>query len=175
MRVAAGVILIIAAVINLFAALGYIASGAVVGGGSKFTSMVAEESAKQGRELTEEQKQQFAQINAASSKMSGSAGVLAGFGAFLFVTVGTSIAGAVCLFRRKAPKFILIASGIAIGAEILSAIIFAAVLGVPLGFGKLLVSAIGLLGGVFGIMGARQIMAASGPPAGGPPPVAAPM
>src|SRR4051794_36126545 len=116
MRVAAGVILIIAAVINLFAAIGYLASGALVGGAGKLTNMVAEESKKQGRELTEDQKQQFAQINEASGKMGGSAGALMGFGVFLFVTVGTSIAGAVCLFRRKAAKFIMIAAALAIGA-----------------------------------------------------------
>jgi len=169
MRVAAGVILIIAAVINLFAALGYLASGALVGGAGKFTNMVAEESKKQGRELTEEQKQQFAQINEASGKMGGSAGALMGFGVFLFVTVGTSIAGAVCLFRRKAVKFIIIAAALAIGAEVLSAVIVAVVVGVPLGFGKILFSALPVVGGILAIVAARQITAANAVAASGPP------
>lgn len=175
MRVAAGVILIIAAVINLFAAFGYLASGALVGGAGKLTNMVAEESKKQGRELTEEQKQQFAQINEASGKMGGSAGALMGFGVFLLVTVGTSIAGAVCLFRRKAAKFIIIAAALAISAEVLSAVIVAVVLGLPLGFGKVLFSVLPVVGAILAIVGARQIMAANAVAAEPPPPVAAPM
>ena len=69
MRVAAGVILIIAAVINLFASFGYLAGGALVGGAGKLTTMAEEQSRKQGRELTEEQKASFAQLNDASGKM----------------------------------------------------------------------------------------------------------
>jgi len=175
MRVAAGVILIIAAVANLFAAFGYLASGALVGGAGKLTSMAEEQSRKEGRELTAEQKASFAQFNDASGKMKNVAGPLMGFGVFLFVTVGTSIAGAVCLFRRKAVKFIMVAAGLAIGAEALSMVIVGAVLGVPIGFGKVLFSSFGLVGGVLAILGARQIAAMSAEPAEAPPPVAAQM
>ena len=174
MRVAAGVILIIAALINLFAAFGYLAGGALVGGAGKLTDMVAEESKKQGKELTEEQKQQFAQINEASGKMGGSAGALMGFGVFLLVTVGTSIAGAVCLFRRKAATFIMIAAAMAIGAEVLSALIVGLVVGVPIGFGKILFSALPVVGGILAILGARQISAANAV-AEAPPPSSAAM
>jgi len=174
MRVAAGVILIIAAVMNLFASLAYLAGGAVMGGAGKLTTMVEEESKKQGRELTEEQKKSFAQLNEASAKMGGSAGALAGFGVFLFVTVGTSIAGAVCLFRRKAAKFIVIASALAIAAEVLSCVIVGAVIGAPIGFGKILFSSLGLAGGILGILGAREIKAMNAAPPPGPP-VATPM
>jgi hypothetical protein len=175
MRVAAGVILIIAAVINLFAALGYLAGGAIVGGAGKLTDMATEESKKQGRELTEEQKQQFAQIKEASGKMGGSAGALMGFGVFLLVTVGTSIAGAVCLFRRKAATFIIIAAALAIGAEVLSAVVVGVVMGLPLGFGKILFSALPVVGGILAIVGARQVAAANAMAAAAPPSVAAPM
>lgn len=175
MRVAAGVILIIAALINLFAAFGYLAGGALVGGAGKFTNMVEEESKKQGKELTEEQKQSFAQINEASGKMGGSAGALMGFGLFLLVTVGTSIAGAVCLFRRKAAKFIIIAAALAIGAEVLSAVVVGVVLGLPLGFGKILFSALPVVGAILAIVAARQITAANAMAADPPPSVAVPM
>jgi hypothetical protein len=175
MRVAAGVILILAAVVNLFGALGYFASGAVVGGAGKLTTALEEESRKQGRELTEEQKASFAQLNDASGKMKNVAGPLMGFGVFLFVTAGTSIAGAVCLFRRKAVKFIMVACGLAIAAEVLSGVIVGAVVGVPIGFGKVITSSLGLLGGILGIVAARQIAAMSAAPAAAPPPVAAPM
>jgi hypothetical protein len=169
MRVAAGVILIIAAVMNLFAAFGYLASGALVGGAGKLTTMAEEQSRKQGRELTEEQKASFAQLNDASGKMKNVAGPLMGFGVFLLVTVGTSIAGAVCLFRRKAVKFIMVAGGLAIGAEVLSMVVVGAVLGLPIGFGKVIFSSLGLVGGVLGILGARQITAMSAEPAAAPP------
>jgi hypothetical protein len=84
-------------------------------------------------------------------------------------TVGTSIAGAVCLFRRRAVKFIMIAAGLAIGAEVLSMVIVAAVLGVPIGFGKVIFSSLGLVGGVLGILAARQLAAAGAGPATAPP------
>jgi hypothetical protein len=174
MRVAAGVILIIAAVINLFAAFGYLAGGALMGGAGKLSTMVEEQSKKQRRELTEKQKKSFAELNAASAKMGGSAGALAGFGVFLFVTVGTSIAGAVCLFRRKAPTFIMIAAGLAIAAEVLSGVIVGAVMGAGIGFGKIIFSSLGLVGGILGLIAARQIAAANAAPAA-PPPMAAPM
>lgn len=166
MRIAAGVILIIAAVINLFAAFGYLAGGAMVGGAGKLQNMVAEESKKQGRELTEEQKRSFEQLDAASAKLGASAGALMGFGVFLFVTVGTSIAGAVCLFRSKAAKFIIVSAALAIGAEVIGSVI------IGFGIGKIL----GLVGGILAILGARQIMAKNAAPAAAAsPPAAAPM
>jgi hypothetical protein len=165
MRIAAGVILIIAAVINLFAAFGYMVGGAVVGGAGKLGSMMEEASKKQGRELTDEQKKQFEQLESAASTVKTSGSALVGFGVFLLVTVGTSIAGAVCLFRSKAAKFIIIASALAIGAEVIGSLI------IGFGIGKIL----GLVGGILGILGARSIMAKGAAPAAMPPPAAAPM
>ena len=97
-----------------------------------------------------------------------------GFGVFLLVTVGTSIAGAVCLFRSKAAKFIIAASALAILAEVGSSVIFGTILGAGVGAVKLAFSAMGLLGGIFGLLGARQILAANAAPIDAPP-VAAPM
>ena len=167
MRVAAGVILIVAAVINLFAAIGYL----VLGGAGKMTSYVAERSEKQGRELTEEQKESFAQLKQVSGEKGGA---LLGLGAFLFVTVGTSIAGAVCLFRRKAATFILTAGALAVIAEAIGAVILKATLNVPIGFGKVLTSSMGLLGGILAIVSALQLRAAASASAD-PPSAVAPM
>ena len=175
MRIAAGIILIIAAVVNLIAGFGYLAGGAVIGGAGKLSAMVEEQQKKQGQQMTDEQKKQFEQLDKASSQLGVSPGSMMGLGIFLLVTVGTSIAGAVCLFRRKAVKFIMVAAGLAIGAEALSMVIVGAVLGVPIGFGKVLFSSFGLVGGVLAILGARQIAAMSAEPAEAPPPVAAQM
>jgi hypothetical protein len=161
MRVAAGVVLIIAAVINLFAAIGYF----TLGGAGKLGAMVAEQQRKNGQELTPEGKESFAKLDEATHKLGASGGALMGVGVFLFVTVGTSIAGAVCLFRRKAAKFIIVSAIIAIGAEVASSVV------IGFGAGKVL----GLLGGILALLGARSIMAASAAPPSQPPPVAAPM
>lgn len=178
MRVAGGVILIIAAVINLFAAISYFAIGGTAklaaGGTSAFEKAVADAKKQQGREMTAEDNEAMAKIDAAAGKVSASAGALMGFGVFLLVTVGTSIAGAVCLFRSKAAKFIIAASALAILAEVMSSVIFGVMLGAGVGAAKLALSAMGLLGGIFGLLGARQIMAANAAPAAAPP-VAAPM
>jgi hypothetical protein len=154
MRVATGVILIIAAVINLFAALGYL----VLGGAGKMTSYVAERSEKQGRELTDQQKESFAQMKQITGDKGGA---LLGLGVFYLVTVGTSIAGAVCLFRRKAVTLILVSGALAITAELLGGVVLKAALNAPIGFGKILASSLGLLGGVLAIVSALQLKSAN--------------
>jgi hypothetical protein len=164
MRIAAGIILIIAAVVNLIAGFGYLAGGAVIGGAGKLSAMVEEQQKKQGQQMTDEQKKQFEQLDKASSQLGVSPGSMMGLGIFLLVTVGTSIAGAVCLFRGKAAKFVMIASGLALLAEVLTIAI------IKFGAGNIL----GLLGGVMGILGARSIMAKNAAPAAMPP-AAAPM
>jgi hypothetical protein len=166
MRVAGGVILIIAAVINLFAALGYF----FIGGAGKMTSYVAEQSEKQGRELTDQQKAQFAQMKEIAGEKGGA---LMSLGVFLLVTTGTSVAGAVCLFRRKAATFVLVSGALAIAAEVLGAIVVHSALHIPIGMGKVLASSLGLVGGILAIVGARQIKAGNAPVE--PPPIASPM
>jgi hypothetical protein len=69
----------------------------------------------------------------------------------------------------------MVAAALAIAAEVLSWVIFAAVLHAPLGAGKIIVSLPGLLGGIFAILGARQIDTMDAPSGAGPPPVASVM
>jgi hypothetical protein len=54
MRVAGGVLLIIAAVINLIAGFGYMAAGAVTSGAGKLGEMATEEAAKSGTNMSPE-------------------------------------------------------------------------------------------------------------------------
>jgi hypothetical protein len=164
MRIAAGIILIIAAVINIVAALGYLGGGALssAGGASALSKALQEESAKSANTADTSAalaKLQQATDNAPSGK------ALMGFGAFLLVTVVTSIAGAVCLFRSKAAKFVIVASGLALAAEVIGSLI------IGFGPGKIL----GLVGGILGILGARSIMAKNAPPEAMPPVAPAPM
>jgi hypothetical protein len=125
--------------------------------------------------MTAQDQEAVAKLDAAAGKASAGAGALMGFGVFLLVTVGTSIAGAVCLFRSKAAKFIIAASALAILAEVGSSVIFGMMLGAGVGAAKLALSAMGLLGGIFGLLGARQILAANAAPPVDAPAVAAPM
>src|SRR6188768_1003434 len=114
MRIAGGVLLIIVAVINLVVGLGYLTGGALAGGagklGATMTQLAEENARKQGKEMTAEEKAQLAQSQAQLAQLgdqAGSkAGMLMGLGAFLLITVGTSIAGAVQLFRRKGATFV---------------------------------------------------------------------
>jgi len=178
MRVAAGVLLIIAAVINLFAGLTYLAGGAVVGSAGKFARIAEEQQKKQGT-LTEEQKQQFDELHRRNAtmrpeeraKMETGARSAMLYGLVLLVTVGTSIAGAVCLFRRRAVKFIVVASALALVVEVASCVVVGVLLGKGLGASKLVFSAFGIIAGILGLLGARQIASANAAPADLPPPL----
>jgi hypothetical protein len=175
MRVAAGVLLIIAAVINLFAGLVYLGGGAAIGLGTKLNAVAAEQSRKEGRELTEADKERFAELSEAKDKM-GSTVVRAvmAYGLVLLVTVGTSITGAVFLFRRRSHRFIIVAAALSLAAEVLGCVVIGVIAGGTIGFGKVLLSACGILGGVLALFGARQIAAGAAPPAA-PPDAAAAM
>jgi hypothetical protein len=182
MRVAAGVLLIIAAVMNFFAGIFYLGGGAAVGSMDKLATMAEQAQEKQGKQLTEQQKQQFEEMHEARRKMSPAerakmdsvSRIAMAYGLFLLVTVGTSIAGAVCLFRRRAVKFIVVAAALALVAEVVSCVVVAAFLGAAVGATKVLFSSVGIIAGILGILGARQIAKANAVPAEMPPAMATP-
>src|ERR1051325_3526333 len=119
MRIAAGNVLIIAAVINVFAALGYLGGGALssAGGTSALSKELQEEANKSGQQVPAARAAAMAKSKQAPDN-TPSGNVLMGFGAFLVLTIATSIEGALCLFRGKAAKFIIVAALLAAGAEI---------------------------------------------------------
>src|SRR5262249_49092629 len=151
-----------AAFINIFGAIKYLSVGAVVGGGNKLVDMAAAQSKKTG-EAFDEQKARDS-MGAARAAIGAPPSVWVGYGAVLLVPVGASVAGAVCLFRSKAPKFCIIASALAIIAEVIGIAVFS------FGIAKIF----GIIGGGLGIFGARAIMARNAAPADLPP-AAAPM
>lgn len=95
MRVAAGVLLIIAAVFNLFAGLAYLGGGGLAAGVGSMDEFGGE----------------------ATGLVAGGAMLMA-VGVFLLVSVGILIAGAVFLFQQKKPGFALAAGVMAIAAEV---------------------------------------------------------
>lgn len=150
MRIAAGVLLIIVAVIDLVAGLGYVVAGGAAGiaaksGSASLTQAYDAEARRQGKEMSAAEKAEAAKV---LGKVTTNAGLLAGFGAFLLVVVGLSIAGAVQLFRGKGAMFVMVAAVLVIVAEIIGAVI--------LTFGFRNVP--GLVAAVFALVGARSMM-----------------
>ena len=155
MRVAAGVLLIIAAVINLFAALGYLGGGAATSSLSGVSESAIEatllEAAADG-EMTDEQRRQAEEV---AGKMKGAGGMLMAMGVFLLVSVGILIAGAVFLFQSKQPKFAMAAGIMALVGEGLGMALTS--------FGVM--NLIGLVAGVLTIIAARSYMSVAPEPA----------
>ncbi len=140
MRVAAGVCLILAAVLNLFGALGYLGGGAATTGISHLGKVAMEEAAKQNN--TEVSESDMAQLEIVSGVGKGIGGLLMAMGVFLLVSVGILIAGAVFLFQSTHWKFILTAGVVAIAAEVFGILITT--------FG--MSNVMGLVGGVLAII-----------------------
>lgn len=142
MKVAAGVILIIAAVFNLIVGLGYLGGGALSTGLSD--AMNSTQMQEQRSQMTDEQK---AEMDKASDAMGiGGMGLMI-YGIFVLVSVGILIAGAVFLFTNKKAQFIMVAGGIAILVEVIAVFIK--------GFG--LFNAVGIVGGVLAIICAKSM------------------
>jgi hypothetical protein len=140
MRVAAGICLILAAVLNLFGALGYLGGGAATTGISHLGQIAMEEAAKKdGTQITEADK---ASMEVATGVGKGIGGMLMAMGVFLLVSVGVLIAGAVFLFQGTNWKFILAAGVVAIAAEVFGILLTT--------FG--MSNVMGLVGGVLAII-----------------------
>ena len=97
MRIAAGVLLIIVAVLNLFASLGYLGGGGIAAGLGSMDEMGGD----------------------GASLVAGGTALMA-FGLLLLVSVGIFIAGAVFLFQAKKPGFALAAGVMAIIIEVIA-------------------------------------------------------
>lgn len=141
MRTAAGVILIIAAVFNLIASLGYVAGGAATTGLSEAAIYAEQQS---GNQMTTEQKEA---IDKVQDQVGGTGIGLLAFGVFLLVSVGILITGAVFLFQNKKPQFIMVAGGMAILAEVIGILITK--------FGVM--NILGLVGGILAILAAKSM------------------
>ena len=147
MRVAAGVLLIIAAVINLFASLGYLGGGAATTGLGSMSETAIESALIEEGEMSAAEAAEAAEM---TSELKGAGGMLMGMGVFLLVSVGVLITGAVFLFQSKQAKF-------AMGAGIMS--LAAEGLGIAItSFG--IMNLIGIVAGVLAIIAARSYMSA---------------
>jgi len=143
MKITAGVLLIIAAIFNLFASLGYFAGGAITTGGAEYADSYMESV----EQISSDDQESVEDVRDALQTGSAIGGGLMVFGIFLLVSVGVLIAGAVFLFKDTNAKFIQIAGGVAILAEVIGIYIFA--------FG--IMNVIGLVGGVLALIAAKTV------------------
>ena len=146
MRIAAGVLLIIAALFNLFASLGYLGGGALSTGAGSF-SEAAVEAALEDPSYTMTSAQETAVAEDMSGTLKGMGGLLMGTGILLLVSVGVLIAGAFFLFQRKHAKFVIGAGVLALVCEGLGMAIST--------FG--IMNIVGLIGGIMAIVAAQSI------------------
>lgn len=150
MRIAAGVLLILAGVFNGCAGTGYAFGGAagaaVVEGADALGKAALEEAAKSGDAEAVKAAEAMAELNANTGDAKAAAGGMMLFGFFLLVMLGLQIAGGVVLFMSKAAKFVLVVGGLGILAE-LGGMAF----GVPFGLTNIL----GIVGSVLAILAAK--------------------
>ena len=135
MKIAAGVLLIIAALINLFAAMGY----GIFGGAVSAVSGAANEMANQAGGAGDAQ----STINTARAAGGG----LMVYSIFLLVSVGVMITGAVFAFMDKRANWVLAAGVLALLAEGIGIYI--------LSFGVM--NVLGLVAGILAIVASRSI------------------
>ncbi len=145
MRIAAGVLIIIASIFDLVAGIGYGLLGGFATGGTALMDQAAQQMAKQGGDPNAVKAFQKA---SGDVKNIGTAvgGALMAFGFFLLAMFGLAIAAGIVLFREKAATFALIVGVLQIGAEVVGLILT--------GFASVIFTIPGLLAGVFVIIAA---------------------
>lgn len=119
MRIAAGIFLIIVAIINLLAASGYLLGGAVVSGAGELSQAMQEQAAAQGQGMTAEQQAEF---DAAMDEAPSGGGLMA-LGGFLAILAIMQIVGAVQAFRTKSAMLVMVVGGLSIVGEIWGAVV----------------------------------------------------
>jgi hypothetical protein len=116
MRIAAGVLLIIAAVFNVMAGAGYALAGAVGEVGADAINAAA--AASDAAEGTEGIKIDTAEVNKAMGDLAGMSSGLKYFGFFLLALFVLQIVGGIFCFIRKSAMFIMVIAVLSIGAEV---------------------------------------------------------
>jgi hypothetical protein len=140
MRIAAGIVLIVAALFNGCAGSGYVLGGAVVGGAGKLGSALQEAADKQqtSGQMSAKDKADFdkamGQLKGASTTAQAAGGLYMVFGLFLWVLLGLQIGAAVVLFMGKAKNFALTVGVLTGVAEIVGIVLIGFHLWAILGF-----------------------------------------
>jgi hypothetical protein len=151
MNVAAGVLLILAAVFNGCAGGGYMMGGAASSAAGVVGSRVGDELAKDSKTSVAENAGSMKAM-ATTAKATG-VGLMA-FGLFLLAMLGLQIAAAVVLFMKKAKTFIIVIAGLGILAEVIGVLLTS--------FGW--TNVVGLLAGILALVALRSFRVPTSPP-----------
>ena len=152
MRVAAGVLILVVAVMNLIGGCGYTVGGGLIGGGAGILDEAASELSKAAEESGDlEAAAELGAFDGSEAKSTG--GQLMLWGVFLLILAGLQIAAGVQLFRAKGAVLIQTAAGL----EILSDVITVA------WFGSFIMSGLGLLTAIMAIVSVKEFSAAPAP------------
>lgn len=157
MRIAAGVLLILVAILNLIAAMAFTAGGAAgaatIEAATELQQSNIDTLKKAGAKPEEIEKAQKA-LDEIKGQGDKSMGGFMGWGIFLFVLCGLQIAGAVVLFRSKAAKFALVVGALTIVGEL------GGTLGMGVPFGAM--NIFGIVTGVLALLSAKGYMDGGG-------------
>jgi hypothetical protein len=129
MRIAAGIVLIVAALFNGCAGSGYVLGGALVTGAGKVGGALQAEANKQAAsgQMNAKDKADFdkamGDLKGASGKAEAAGGAFMVFGLFLWVLLGLQIAGAIVLFMGKAKNFAMVVGALTGLAEIIGIVL----------------------------------------------------
>ena len=115
MRIAAGVLLILVALLNGCAGAGV----TILGGAASAIGAAAEEAAENTTTTTTEGAEAAAGVEDAANELQSAGGMIMLLGVSLLVLFGLQIAASVCLFTSKAAKFIIIVGVLGIIVPIL--------------------------------------------------------
>jgi len=141
MRIAAGVLIIIASVFDLVAGIGY----AFVGGAASVGSDIVQQAAKQAAQKSNDPAAQQAAAKVGQTMTAIGGGIMF-FGLFLLVMFALNIAAAVVLFQQKAAMFALIVGILEIVACIIGLVLWGGI--------NIITTIPGLVAGVFVIIAA---------------------
>ena len=148
MRVAAGVLILVVAVMNLVGGCGYTLGGGLIGGTAQLAEEIGKEVAKESGDPNA-----AAEISGTADQAKAAGGTLLLWGVFLLVLAGLQIAAGVQLFRAKGAGLIKAAAGL----EILTDVVTIA------WFGTFIMAALGLVAAVMAIVSAKEISADPAP------------
>ena len=151
MRIAAGVLILVVAAMNLIGGCSYTVGGGMIGGSAGVVEEIAEETA----ENSEDPKaaEDLEKIRQGASGIKAAGGSLMLWGVFLLVLAGLQIAAGVQLFRAKGAALIKTAAGL----EILSDVVTVA------WFGTFIMALLGLVAAIMAIVSVKEFSAAPAP------------
>ena len=151
MRIAAGVLILVVAVMNLMGGCTYTVGGGLIGGGAQFAEDIGKEAADESGDP--DAAAQLEKLKATTGDAKAAGGTFLLWGVFLLVLAGLQIAAGVQLFRAKGAGLIKTAAGL----EVLSDVVTVA------WFGTFIMAGLGLVAAIMAFVSSNEISADPAP------------